>query len=206
MANSPSVIAFAGRRVDANGAEEKRFPFEKVQAVKAAVKAYIVKEKAIALVSSGACGADLIAILAATSIRPRVVRTRIVLPFSPKKFKQTSVLDRPHPEFWGRLFDDAVTRSAERADLVVLDKAGEGESASYTAANKAILVEAKKIAGRLSPPARRIALLAWEGGPHDGDDTTKQFADLSVTAGFLVQWISTIDPGAPHSYAHSPRS
>jgi hypothetical protein len=115
-------------------------------------------------------------------------------------------VDRQPAEYWGALFDSAVARSAERADLVVLDREEEGVSVAYGAANKAILLEAEKIAGTLSPPARRLALLAWEGAPHRGDDATKQFADLAATAGFVVEWISTIETGGPRPYPPSMRS
>src|SRR5919201_2379447 len=99
MAKSPSVIAFAGRRVDPKNAKEKQFPFEKVEAVHAALKAYMDTENAIALVSSAACGADLTAIRAATSLRQHALRTRIVLPFSPERFRQTSVVDLQPAEY-----------------------------------------------------------------------------------------------------------
>jgi hypothetical protein len=52
----------------------------------------LAEEHTEALVCSAACGADLIALEEAERLG---LRRRIVLPFSPRQFRETSVTDRP---------------------------------------------------------------------------------------------------------------
>ena len=113
--NQSSVIAFAGRRTDEENAEKPRFPFEKVSAVRETLTALFLREQAVGLVASGACGSDLTALAAARAIG---IRSRIVLPFWSDHFRQTSVVDRPHAEYWGALFDRVTDYAKSRDDLV----------------------------------------------------------------------------------------
>jgi hypothetical protein len=183
----PTVVAFAGRRIDADGAKAVRFPFVNVAAVRTAIGATLERVAPSLLVASAACGADLVALEAAAS---RGIRVRIVLPFSPARFRATSVVDRPNPEFWGELYDDMIRRAEARGDLIVLD-CSEGDASAYSAANDAIVAAA--VAASL-PATRRIALIAWEGAPRGDDDATKQFADAAERSGFTVLPISTLEP------------
>ena len=59
------VIAFAGRRIDAPDAEVARFPASRVDAAEARLEQVIRERGAVALVSSAACGADLVALAVA---------------------------------------------------------------------------------------------------------------------------------------------
>jgi hypothetical protein len=63
-----SVIALAGRRIDAPGADPPRFPLERVSAVRRRLADLLVQEQATALVCSAACGADLAALEAAEQL------------------------------------------------------------------------------------------------------------------------------------------
>ena len=97
MDTRPTVVAFAGRRIDAEGAKAARFPFANVGAVRAAIGASLERIAPYLLIASAACDADLMALQSAASGH---IRLRIVLPFPPPRFRKTSVVDRPNPEFW----------------------------------------------------------------------------------------------------------
>ena len=73
-----TVVALAGRRIDAEPTDEPKFPFERVGAVRDAITAKLMSEQARALVCSAACGADLLALDAAEELE---LRTRVILPF-----------------------------------------------------------------------------------------------------------------------------
>src|SRR5262245_15369924 len=100
MEEGGMLIALAGRRVDAPNAGTARFPLVNVELVSRRVDELFEHEAATALVSSAACGADLLALKVAGARR---MRRRIVLPFDRARFRATSVIDRPGD--WGRLYD-----------------------------------------------------------------------------------------------------
>jgi len=56
------IIALAGRRVDSADAKDPRFPLGNVERVRRLARAVLEEKGATALVSSAACGADLIAL------------------------------------------------------------------------------------------------------------------------------------------------
>ena len=72
----------------------------------------LAEEHTEALVCSAACGADLIALEEAERLG---LRRRIVLPFSPRQFRETSVTDRPGD--WGPFFDRLVEAAKVAGDL-----------------------------------------------------------------------------------------
>ncbi len=186
------VIAFAGRRTDPAGADPACFPFENVHALRDVLTSLLRSEKAAVVVASGACGGDLTMLGAAEALG---IRFRIVLPFSPESFRKTSVVDRPHPEYWGPLYDRLIETAQDRGDLIDLAFEGE-ESAAYSAANKAIVAEAVALAAK-APPRRRLAVIALDDVPRDTTDATREFAKLAETAGFELKKISTLAPRLP---------
>ena len=188
MDTRPTVVAFAGRRIDAEGAKAARFPFANVGAVRAAIGASLERIAPYLLIASAACGGDLMALQAAASGH---IRMRMVLPFPPPRFRKSSVVDQPNPEFWGRLYDDVINRAEKRGDIIVLH-CSENDGSAYSAANKAIICTASAAAA--APSTRRVALIAWDGAPHGDEDTTKEFAELAEQSGFTVLSISTLDP------------
>src|SRR4051794_17846073 len=111
-----AVIALAGRRIDAEDADSPRFPARNIPAVRNRLAELLVREKALALVSSAACGSDLIGLEEAERIE---IRRRIVLPFSQGKFRATSVVDRPGD--WGSSFDRLVAQAEQQGDLVIAE-------------------------------------------------------------------------------------
>jgi hypothetical protein len=183
-----AVVALAGRRIDAAGAEPARFPLEQVPLVRQRVAEALRELRATALVCSAACGADILALEQAERLG---VRRRIVLPYAPQRFRETSVTDRPGD--WGAKFDRQIASAVATRDLVVLDVAGEGELA-YAAANKAIVGEATELARSRGAPSeqRLIALLVWEGSARARGDATADFGVLARQAGFTAQFILTL--------------
>jgi hypothetical protein len=183
-----AVVALAGRRIDPAEAQVPRFPLENVKDVGRRVREGLQETRAVALVCSAACGADLVALAQAKELG---LRRRVVLPFSPEQFRATSVVDRPGD--WGPLYDEQIATTAAAGDLLVLDGAGGGDAA-YAAANEAIVYEAQALASTSHPDKahRLIAILVWEGAPRPGSDATARFRDLTRRAGFEEQSISTL--------------
>jgi hypothetical protein len=181
-----AVVALAGRRIDLPEAQVPRFPLENVQEVGERICEAFCKIHAVALVCSAACGADLVALEQAKQLG---LRRRIVLPFAPKRFRETSVVDRPGD--WGPLYDQQVAATAAAGDLLSLDIATGGDAA-YAAANETIVREAQALARTAQSDHRLIAILVWEGAPRPGSDATARFRDLTRRAGFEEQSISTL--------------
>ena len=183
---SRPVIAMAGRRVDAAGAHPSRFPYENVPAVGDRIKAFLVRTSAQALVSSAACGADLLALEAAGELGLRRV---IVLPFAAARFRVESVTDRPGgEERWGKSFD-RVLAEVPAADVVVLKDAGDGTEAS-TKATEAIIDTALRLANELDTEAAGV--MVWDGKPRGADDLTVQFAASARARGMRVEEVMTL--------------
>ncbi len=72
------IVALAGRRIDAEAAQTASFPLANVARVRQELHDLLVKLKPLALVSSAACGADLLALDEAGALG---IRRRVVLPF-----------------------------------------------------------------------------------------------------------------------------
>jgi hypothetical protein len=142
------------------------------------------------LVTSAACGADLLALKVADEIS---IPARIILPFSVVRFKETSVLDRPNPGYWGELFDNAI--AAARAKGEVIELAGTpGSDGAYSAANKAMIKDAISLASSEASGAHRqpVAVIVWEGKTRAGSDATDEFRQSAEAAGFDIRTIATI--------------
>jgi hypothetical protein len=180
------VVALAGRRVDPDGVTPPRFPLRNVRLVQTRIAEFLTSEHAEALVCSAACGADLIALEAAESLG---IRRRVVLPFSPRRFRLTSVVDRPGE--WGPLFRKLIRKARHADDLVILHNDAEGGDSAYEDANRAIIREAEALVRMSGTGKRLIAVAVWEGAPRGGDDATQHFLDLAAKAGFELRSIST---------------
>jgi hypothetical protein len=165
-AEDVTVIALAGRRVDSPDAKVPGFPLGNVETVRMRTRDVLIEKRAVAVVASAACGADLIALSEAGQLG---LRRRVVLPFERKRFRETSVTDRPGE--WGALYDRVLDAVAAVGDLVVLLN-GEGEEA-YSVANRAILDETVELARALHKPA--IAVLIWDGVSRGDQDLTEEF-------------------------------
>jgi hypothetical protein len=180
------VIALAGRRIDAPGSSNPQFPPHNIAAVRARLREFFGHHAVSALVSSAACGADLLALEAASH---HSIPFRIVLPFDLTRFRETSVADRPGN--WVDLFDGILNQANARHDVLVLPSR-ENDHAAYATVNHVILAEA----GRLGHYLREevAAVLVWNGTPSgEPDDLTQAFGDEARRLGFAVSELSTLD-------------
>jgi hypothetical protein len=155
--------------------------------VRRRIGALLCAERAEALVCSAACGADLIALEEAERLG---LRRRIVLPFLPKRFRETSVTDRPGD--WGSVFDRLVAAAEAAGELVILHDTVD-EDAAYAAANQAIIHEAEVLAKSKwdGTPLRLIGVIVWEGSAHAGTDATGGLLTLATQAGFEERSLPT---------------
>jgi hypothetical protein len=176
-----TVAALAGRRIDAANALVVRFPPDHVQAVEAALTTLLQRENVDLLVCSAASGADLLGLKAATKLGAKF---RIVLPYDPALFRQTSVTDRPGD--WAPLYDRFVERARAGGNLIVLGEEV-GSKKAYSHATEAIIREAQ--IASVSAPA--FAITVWEGKPRKLNDATAQFRELALKAGMLERVVST---------------
>jgi hypothetical protein len=177
------VAALAGRRIDAADAATVRFPLANTEAVGGRLQALLRAEQSRTLVCSAACGADLIALDVAGALG---LRRRVVLPFAPERFRDTSVTDRPSD--WGPPFDRIIKEVRAEGDLVVLSL-DQGDDDAYAAANETILNEAQALAG--GEPSQVIAIIVWEGRSRGEGDLTEGFASLARTRGHPVREVLT---------------
>jgi hypothetical protein len=188
LAQYGAVVALAGRRIDSEGLDPPRFPLMNVPRVRKRLAEVLSGENVVALVSSAACGADLVALEEAERVGRR---RRIILPFSPKRFRETSVVDRPGD--WGPAFDRLVAAADAAGDLVVLSGGtGRDDAAAYAAANEAIIREAQALARAEVTARRSVAVVVWEGAAKAESDVTEDFRRLAVAAGFEERAILTL--------------
>lgn len=178
------VVAFAGRRVDADGAAQ-RFPLRNAPAVGQRIEELLAERRATALVCSAACGADLLALEAAGHLG---LRRRVILPFGRERFRETSVVDRPGD--WGERFDRMADAVTSGGNLIVLGY-NEEDPATYTATNLAILDQAFIVAHEAHQPV--LAVVAWEGRSRGADDVTEHFLTEARRRGLPSAAVMTND-------------
>ena len=102
------------------------------------------------------------------------MRRRIVLPFEPARFRETSVEDRPGD--WGPLFQRILAEVADEGGVRILPEIDD-PSAAYTAANSAILDDAQRISAAersagMGDPAEVVAVIVWDGVSRGEEDVT----------------------------------
>ena len=178
------VIALAGRRIDATGAVPARFPLENVRLVEQRLRGLLESETARAIVSSAACGADLLAQGVAGTLG---LRRRVVLPFVRHRFRQTSVTDRPGN--WGSAYDRLLNELDATGDVVNVGWSGE-ETAAYAAVNVTILDEAATMGAESGQEV--LAVIVWDGASRGHDDLTAAFGQEARKRGLRVEEISTL--------------
>lgn len=181
-ADRGSIIALAGRRVDATDAPQPRFPLGNVPKVRTELAELFRPGAVRALVCSAASGADLLALDAAGNAG---IKRHVVLPFDRATFRSTSVVDRPGD--WGPLFDRIVSEIDHQGGLEV----GSGDPDDpevYLRANERIVSRALELAN-VSP---RISVVVWEGAPRGTDDVTDDFRRRAEQAGFESRFVLTL--------------
>ena len=121
------------------------------------------------------------------------VPVRIVLPFAAGKFRETSVVDRPDPAYWGKLYDRLIADAQARDALIELENQSPSHEA-YTLANERILREARSWAASFpqNGSPRLLALLVWNGVPRDKDDATEHFRRAAAATGFACETVQTL--------------
>lgn len=181
------IVALAGRRIDATDADSPRFPLSSIELVRGRLHKLLSEKEATALVCSAACGADLLALSVAGDFD---IRRRIVLPFSRKQFRETSVVDRPGD--WGSMFDAICDEVSEHEDLVILGCSKDDEAA-YSAASSAIFDEAVRLQTLDTSRDEQaiLAVIVWEGAARGDDDETAAFAREAEARGFVVEEVLT---------------
>jgi hypothetical protein len=178
------IIALAGRRIDAADAKQERFPAKNVAMVRERIRLMLQSQRATVVVSSAACGADLLALSEARSMG---LRRRIVLPFEREKFRATSVMDRPGE--WGALYDETLNEVENNSDLLVI-QSKEDDDKAYAGASHVIVDEALSLGQQLQQPA--LAVLVWEGQSRGAGDLTEEFGTFAKNKGVAVANIMTL--------------
>ena len=173
------IVALAGRRVDPKEQNPPRFSStpEAVEVVRRRIRDRLLSLQASVLVSSAACGADLLALAEAGKLG---LRRRVILPFDHVKFRSTSVTDRPGD--WGPLFDAVLDEVQAVGDLVIAPSAPEDKA--YLETNHIIIEEAVSLARALQQ--RGVAIRVWEGQSRGEGDLTEEFGEYAQRNGLRV--------------------
>ena len=177
------IVPFAGRRVDPLDASFTRFPLKNIGLVKERLRDFFLSQSPATLISSGACGADLLAQEVAGELQ---IDRMIVLPFSIQVFRKTSVTDRPGD--WGPLYDRIVLELEKKEKIIRLNYS-EKDNDAYAKTNLEILNQADRIKKNENDV---IALVAWEGQKKETDDATAQFMEAARERKFQVREIRTL--------------
>lgn len=178
------ITALAGRRIDEENADYKRFPLTSISAVREKLRGFFVDNKVTHLVSSGACGADLLAQDVAHELG--IDRT-IVLPFNVQIFRSSSVTDRPGE--WGKIYDRLI-KDTQSNRLIILGY-NQGNNKAYAETNLEILSMAEKLSQR-ADRTDVISVIVWEGKPKSEDDMTHGFEKEAIKRKLSTAEISTI--------------
>lgn len=176
-----SVVALAGRRVDAADAHEPRFPSANIGAVRIRLRDQLQALGVETLVASGAAGADLLGLEEAQRLGARTV---VILPFDRAKFRTTSVEDRPDPEFWTGLYERILAAS----DVETLPQTFASESQAYAAVTRRIIERAVEADG----PEHATALAVWDGRSRGAGDNSEDFIRYAKKCGLRVIEVSTL--------------
>jgi hypothetical protein len=185
-----TILACAGRRIDAINASTARFPLSETDQVCRRVEALLRDQSVTLVVSSGACGADLIVLHVAQRLG---IRTLVLLPFSPEQFRTTSVMDRPSSAEWnwGKLYDQMIEKVRKEGNLKILEGTPEGYL-GYQAVNQALVEEAVACGKQESVraggigPAQVKALIIWDGQSRGPKDLTMHFAEEAAAHGLPI--------------------
>ena len=185
------IVAVAGRRIDTADAQTPRFPLARRQVVARRIESALRRLNATTVVSSAACGADLLTLAAARKLG---LRRRIVLPYRRDWFVVDSVIDRPGR--WRALYESVCDEAQATRSLVTL-RERRGTEEAFRAATDSIIDEAVRLAEReppLDPAAKLAVLIVWEGAPRGPDDMTAYMMEKVREAGGRVAQVLTLPP------------
>lgn len=185
------IVAVAGRRVDAPDSATQRFPLRNVGLVRDRLRELLRQHDARALVSSAACGADLIGQEVARDLRLRRI---VVLPYPIDVFRERSVTDRPGD--WGPLYDEIIGGlGRQNGELVELNEPQQSDASqqAFMAVNKEILERAEHLVEHIDDGERMLAVVVWDGASRGPDDLTNHFRREASARGAKVVEVSTTD-------------
>lgn len=182
-ARQGSVVALAGRRVDAHNVRSIRFPPRNATLVEDKIRKFFQKGVRV-LVCSAACGADLLALGVAGELG---IRRRIILPYTRALFRETSVVDRPGD--WGERYDGILNQVERQGEVVILG-CKQSDPDAYARTNTAIVDEAIQIAQQEGTVAQ--ALIVWNGKSRGSTDLTAQFVDHAREKGMPILEVLTL--------------
>jgi hypothetical protein len=179
------IIALAGRRVDAVDAKQHRFPAapKNVEIVRERIRIVLQTQAASVLVSSAACGADLLALSEARALG---LRCKIVLPFDREKFRATSVTDRPGE--WGNLYEKVLNDVEKDGDVLVIRPTS--QETAYAETNHVIVDEAISLGLELHQTV--TAVLVWDRESRGEGDLTEEFGVYARNKGVPVINVMTL--------------
>src|SRR5215472_6942872 len=171
------ILALAGRRIDDPNSDDCKFPSTEAPRIAHEVRALFLENAVTVLVSSAACGADLIALSEAGELG---IRRRIILPYGREEFRQKSVMDRPGN--WGAIYDRILDEIGAKGDLVVLDESGQADP--YSATNRRIISEALDLGAQTEQAVS--AAVIWDGVERNDFDYTADFRDEAHRRGLRL--------------------
>jgi hypothetical protein len=173
------VLAQAGLRVDRPNAPAARFPAANLDLVRQRIRNYFETSKPDFLVTSAACGTDLLSLEVAGELS---IKRVVLLPTDPGVFRVSSVADRPGN--WGEMFDQLL----KEVNVEILDVPG-GQT-GYLETNIRLLERAQTLASSNNTVAR--ALVVWDKKPRGPDDVTGHFLAQARLRKMPVVEISTL--------------
>jgi tetratricopeptide (TPR) repeat protein len=171
------VLAVAGRRVDAEGAETPRFARGDVAVVTRRIRDMLKELAPREVIASAAAGVDLIALDQAAALS---IPTRVLLPFDRDRFRASSVADRG--DSWTALYDDVLSGPAQ---IEIIDAAGAGDDAAYAAVTRGIVDRARRA------DRGAIALGVWDLVSRGEGDQSELFVRYARERGLRVVEITT---------------
>lgn len=182
-ASSGCVAAIAGRRFDKPGAT-LRFPSANEWLVRERIRDVLERRGVRIMVSSAACGTDLIALEVARDLGIRCI---VFLPHDADTFRERSVVDRAPA--WGERYDRVIDALRPARDLHELSGLGTGDDI-YRATNDAIQSEALRLAA--SSRLEAMAIVVWNGESRGPNDVTDHFRQMAAIRELPIEVVMTI--------------
>jgi hypothetical protein len=180
------ILALAGRRIDATQDEVISFPTKNIAAVRDKLRGLFVSFKPSVLISSGSCGADLLALEVAGE---QGIARSMVIPFAPELFKLKSVEDRPGD--WTGLFDRIYEEVSKEEKVLVMNYPADDCNA-FRKTNIDILNRAKALSENSGDEKEVRAVIVWESGYKGEQDITAHFRNAAEQRGFKIEEIDTL--------------
>ncbi|MDB5226225.1 MAG: hypothetical protein JWN78_418 [Bacteroidota bacterium] len=184
------IVALAGRRIDAENSKLTRFPLANIGIVRERIRDFFVINKVSALVCSGACGSDLLALEVAGELG---IHSIMVIPFKKDIFLAKSVSDRPGN--WAILFNSIYQNLNKESAVIVLDYSINDRNV-YEKTNLEIITRACDIFNKVKKDSAKVkisSVIIWEGQPKETNDTTEHFRQESLKREIEIKEIYTLN-------------